>query len=77
MLSLQEVDPGGLYTPKEVAELLNLHPLTVHRMIKQGRLAGVKIGQWRIQGAAILSHFMTKLDKIKQNEILIPPKETK
>lgn len=33
------------YTPEEVAQLLKVHPLTVYRMIKDGRLKAHKIGR--------------------------------
>lgn len=33
------------YTPKEVAEILSLHYLTILRNIKSGKLKAVRIGQ--------------------------------
>ncbi len=36
-------------TPEEVAEKLKLHPDTVKRLLRQGKIPGVKIeGSWRI-----------------------------
>ena len=33
------------FTPEEVAEMLKVHPLTVYRMIKDGRLRANRIGR--------------------------------
>src|SRR5690349_4601196 len=39
---------GELLTVKEVQDLLKVDRITVYRMLKDGRLAGIKIGhQWR------------------------------
>ncbi len=38
----------SLLTVKEVAEMLRISPQTLYRMVRQGTIAGVKIGsQWR------------------------------
>ncbi len=43
-----------LLTAKQVEELLNVDRTTVYRMLKDGRLEGVKIGQhWRFELAAV------------------------
>ncbi|KPK96522.1 MAG: hypothetical protein AMJ95_13820 [Omnitrophica WOR_2 bacterium SM23_72] len=37
-----------IMTAKEVAEYLNIHPLTVHRYAREGRIPAFKIGtDWR------------------------------
>ncbi len=37
-----------ILTTKEVAEYLNLHPLTVHRYAREGKIPAFKIGtDWR------------------------------
>lgn len=37
-----------ILTAKEVAEYLNLHPLTVHRYAREGKIPAFKIGSdWR------------------------------
>lgn len=37
------------YTPKEVAEIISISPITVQRMCLEGRLPALKIGrEWRI-----------------------------
>lgn len=43
-----------LLTAKQVEELLNIDRTTVYRMLKDGRLSGVKIGQhWRFNAADV------------------------
>jgi len=38
----------------EVAEILDLHPLTIYRWCRSGRLESVKIGkEWRIRRTAL------------------------
>lgn len=38
-----------LYTPKEVAEILTIHPITVFKWLRNGKLQGVRVGSlWRI-----------------------------
>ena len=37
-----------IWTTKEVAEYLNIHPLTVHKYARQGKIPAFKIGtDWR------------------------------
>lgn len=37
-----------IFTAKEVAEYLNIHPLTVHRYAREGKIPAFKIGtDWR------------------------------
>jgi excisionase family DNA binding protein len=37
-----------IWTAREVADYLNLHPLTVHKYARDGRIPGFKIGtDWR------------------------------
>lgn len=41
-------------TIKDVADLLSVHPMTVYRLLKQGRLPGVRLGGvWRFSRQAI------------------------
>lgn len=38
------------FTPKEIAETLKVHHLTVLRWIKEGKIRAIKIGRgWRIK----------------------------
>ncbi|NLK88301.1 MAG: helix-turn-helix domain-containing protein [Clostridiaceae bacterium] len=39
------------YTVEQISEILNIHPKTIQRYIREGRLPAVKIGKsWRITG---------------------------
>ena len=39
-----------IYTVEEVAEALRLHPYTIRRLCREGRIPGVKFGrQWRFE----------------------------
>jgi len=41
-------------TIKDVADLLNVHPMTIYRLLKRGRLPGVRLGGiWRFSRKAI------------------------
>lgn len=46
-----------MYTVKEISELMQVHPLTVIRWIKGGKLQGLKVGggrsHWRIAKAEL------------------------
>jgi excisionase family DNA binding protein len=43
------------YTPKEVAALLGLNPITVYRWLNSGTLRGIRVGpkRWRIPRSEI------------------------
>jgi excisionase family DNA binding protein len=55
-IDVTKIDPHGIYTPTEVADILRYTVPTVHTMLKAGKLKGTKPGgnQWRISGQAIL-----------------------
>lgn len=43
-----------IFTPDQVAEILQIHPLTVLKYIKQGKLRGSKLGRvYRIRESSI------------------------
>lgn len=46
-----------MYTVKEISELMQVHPLTVIRWIKSGKLQGLKVGgsksHWRVSRAEL------------------------
>lgn len=48
------MDPDTLYSVSQVAILLKIHPLTVRRYIKEGKLRAVKVGgNVRVPQAAV------------------------
>ena len=55
--------PGNLqklYTPEQVADLLQVNVITVHRWLRSGQLRGYKLGRklWRID-SEYLEDFLT------------------
>jgi excisionase family DNA binding protein len=48
-----DVDPGSLYSVRQVADRLGVHPETVRRLIHDGRLEAVRVGRLlRVDGRA-------------------------
>jgi len=51
-----------IMTAKEVADYLNLHPLTVHRYAREGKIPAFKIGtDWRFHKKYIARWIKEKL----------------
>lgn len=47
-------DLRAVMTPKQVAEYLQLHPMTIYRYINQGKLPAAKIGgRYRIKRESV------------------------
>jgi len=43
-----------IFTIKELSEYLRVHPTTIYRLLRQGRLPGFRVGSnWRFNRAAI------------------------
>ena len=43
-----------ILTVEQVAELLHLHPMTIYRLAKEGKLPGFKVGgRWRFRKDAM------------------------
>ena len=52
-----------IFTAKEVAEYLNIHPLTVHRYAREGKIPAFKIGtDWRFHKKYIEKWIKQKSD---------------
>ena len=59
MSSLGE-QPSDLYSVREVAGRLGVHPETIRRLIHDGRLDAIRVGRvLRVHGAA-LEHFLAR-----------------
>ena len=59
-----------IYTIDEVAEALKLHPYTVRRLCREGKIPGVKFGgQWRFHKKAIDNILLTKQKKIQREKL--------
>jgi excisionase family DNA binding protein len=51
--SVLDVDTTGLYSVRQVADRLGVHPETVRRLIHDGRLEAVRVGRvLRVDGLA-------------------------
>jgi excisionase family DNA binding protein len=55
-IDVTKIEPHGIYTATEVADILRYTTETIHTMLKAGKLKGVKPGgnEWRISGQAVL-----------------------
>ncbi len=52
-----------IMTAKEVAEYLSIHPLTIHKYARQGKIPAFKIGaNWRFLRKSIDKWIQRKLD---------------
>lgn len=58
------------YTVEQISEMIGMHPKTIRRFIREGKLTGNKVGkQWRIEGHE-LSRFMEgNKDKLSSYEM--------
>ncbi len=51
-----------LYTVREIADTLRVHPRTAYRLIKEGRIRGIKVGsQWRVPESSLLDYIESGL----------------
>jgi excisionase family DNA binding protein len=58
-----------ILTAKEVAEYLNIHPLTVHRYAREGRIPAFKIGtDWRFHKKYIEKWIKQKVSSNSNNK---------
>jgi len=56
------------YTVEQIAEMIGMHPKTIQRYIREGRLRAQKIGKaWRVTGHD-LSTFIEGTDGVAKNE---------
>lgn len=61
------------YTPDEIAELLQMHPKTIRRYIREGKLKATKIGKgWRVSGhdLTVFTEGMPQLSPAKSNDFV-------
>ncbi len=57
-----------LYTVREIADTLRIHPRTAYRLIQEGRIRGIKVGsQWRVPESSLLEYI--------ENGLTVPKKK--
>lgn len=62
------------YTVEQISHMLDLHPKTVQRYIREGKLRAVKIGKsWRIAGHDLSVFTESEGAAVKTDEKNIPP----
>ena len=50
----KQTPPGNVMTVRELAEYLRVHPATIYRLLRQGKLPGFRVGSdWRFSREAI------------------------
>ena len=60
---VEEINPKGIYTPKEARDFLKVSESTMKRMLKNGIIEAYKVsGQYRIWGSEILALVSPKLE---------------
>ena len=66
--------PESYYTVEKISEMLSIHPKTIQRYIREGKLRANKVGKgWRVSGHD-LSVFM---EQNRPNEIKKEPPQTR
>ncbi len=59
----------SLLSIDEAAEKLKTHPETVRRFIRDGQLAGVKMGRnWRVRESDLSAFVLARLVPVKSNQ---------
>jgi len=71
------MESKAFYSPAEVAEVLNLHEVTVLRLLREGKMPAGKIGrQWRVSHAALEEMLGARIGAQRQPpELPAPPPE--
>ncbi len=58
-----------LYTVREIADTLRIHPRTAYRLIQEGRIRGIKVGsQWRVPESSLLEYIESGLQASLKKE---------
>ncbi len=51
-----------LYTVREIADTLRIHPRTAYRLVQEGKIRGIKVGsQWRVPESSLLEYIESGL----------------
>ncbi|WP_319777542.1 helix-turn-helix domain-containing protein [Maridesulfovibrio sp.] len=58
-----------LYTVREIADILRIHPRTAYRLVQEGRIRGIKVGsQWRVPESSLLEYIEYGLQAAPKKE---------
>lgn len=60
MAAMPDATPADLYSVREVAGRLGVHPETIRRLIHDGRLEAVRVGRVLRVGAPELERFLER-----------------
>ena len=63
---VKQAPPGNIMTVRELAGYLRVHPSTIYRLLRQGKLPAFKVGSdWRFSREAIDHWRLTDLEPKK------------
>ncbi|NDV26152.1 helix-turn-helix domain-containing protein [Desulfovibrio sp. JC010] len=58
-----------LYTVREIADTLRIHPRTAYRLVQEGKIRGIKVGsQWRVPESSLLEYIESGLQTAPKKE---------
>jgi len=58
-----------LYTVREIADTLRIHPRTAYRLVQEGKIRGIKVGsQWRVPESSLLEYIESGLKAAPKKE---------
>jgi len=64
------------YSVEQIAQMLNIHPKTIHRYIREGKLRATKIGKgWRITGHDLSLFTEANANTSPEKSVLLPVQE--
>ena len=72
--------PSEILKIEQVAELLQLHVMTVYRLVKEGKLPGFKVGgRWRFHRNALEDWMVDRaqMNRIEAENQILKPKSRK
>lgn len=55
---IRKIDPNRVYNVEEAAKVLGVNPQTLLDYLRDGRIAALKIGEWKILGTNLIN-FLT------------------
>ena len=69
---------NGYYSVPQIAQLVHMHPKTIQRYIREGKLRAVKLGRgWRVTGHDLSAFMEANKQQSDQTHELSPQERTK